>query len=124
MKRLTVEQIIQLHQALIEKSGGLAGLRDRALLESSANTPFMTFDGCPVYPTLLAKAARLGYALVKNHAFVDGNKRVGVLAMVVFLEINGVQVQCTDSELVSLGLGLADGSIDDTALLQWLVAHC
>lgn len=124
MKRLTVEQIIQLHEALIEKSGGLAGLRDKALLESSVNAAFQTFDGHPVYPTLLAKAARLGYSLIKNHAFADGNKRVGILAMLVFLEINEVQIQCTDAELASLGLGLADGSVDGTALLKWLVAHC
>lgn len=78
MKRLTVEQVIMMHSELLAQTGGLDGIRDRNLLESAVNTPFQTFDSQYVYPTLQAKAARLGFSLIKNHPFVDGNKRIGI----------------------------------------------
>ena len=122
MKRLTVSQIKRLHTLLISETGGLDGVRDEGLLESAVNAPFQTFDSIPLYPTIEAKAARLGYALVKNHAFVDGNKRIGMLAMLTFLEMNGAARDCTDEEVVRVGLALADGSMDDKALLHWILA--
>ena len=73
--------------------------------------------------TIQAKAARLGFSLVNNHPFIDGNKRIGILTMIAFLEINGVEVSCTDEELIALGLGLADGTISNKALLSWIIAH-
>jgi death on curing protein len=123
MKRLTTEQVIQLHQALITETGGLDGIRDINLLESALNSPFQSFDGLYVCPTIESKAARLGYGLVMNHAFLDGNKRIGLLVMLVFLEINGVELAYSDKELISLGLGVADGTMDDKALLTWIIAH-
>lgn len=88
MKILTKQQILMLHNDLITQSGGSGGIRDEGLLDSAINTPFQSFGGTDLYPTLLQKAARLGYGLIKNHPFVDGNKRIGTHAMLVFLDIN------------------------------------
>ncbi len=123
MKRLNKEQVIRIHSMLIDQTGGSDGIRDEGLLESALNAPFQTFDGDYIYRTIKAKAAKLGYFLVKNHPFIDGNKRIGILVMITFLEINGVEVACTDGELITLGLGLADGSIDDENLLNWIIDH-
>lgn len=123
MKRLSKEQVIKIHNMLISQTGGSDGIRDEGLLESALNAPFQTFDGEYIYRTIKAKAAKLGYFLVKNHPFIDGNKRIGILVMITFLEINGVEVTCTDEELITLGLDLADGTIDDEDLLNWIIDH-
>lgn len=108
---------------VISQTGGSDGIRDEGLLDSALNAPFQTFDGDYIYRTIKAKAAKLGYFVVKDHTFIDGNKRIGILVMITFLEINGVEVSCTDKELITLGLGLADGSIDDKNLLNWIIDH-
>jgi death-on-curing protein len=150
MKRLSGETVIAMHSELIAQSGGLDGIRDTVMLDASINSPFHTFDGQNLYPTIQAMAAHLAFSLInnlalkgevccfgkvfvsgfntfltalkggvlnpshtiKNHAFIDGNKRIGILSMLVFLDINGLPVDCTDDELVTLGLGLADSSIN------------
>src|SRR5690606_39032456 len=106
-----------------QETGGIHGIRDEALLDSALNAPFQSFDGEDLYKTIQAKAARLGFALIKNHPFIDGNKRIGILAMLVFLQINGIEISCTDEELIRLGLGLADGSVDYKNLLSWIIDH-
>ncbi|MGN0650034.1 MAG: type II toxin-antitoxin system death-on-curing family toxin [Oscillospiraceae bacterium] len=123
MIRLTEKQIISIHSSLIKATGGSDGVRDMALLDSALESPFQTFDGIDIYPALLQKAARLGFSLVSNHPFVDGNKRIGVHAMLVFLALNGVEIICTQDELINVGLGLADGSIGFEQLFQWLSEH-
>jgi len=123
MKRLSLETVIDMHSELIAQSGGLDGVRDINMLDASVNSPFHTFGGQYLYPTLQAMAAHLAFSLIKNHPFLDGNKRIGILSMLVFLDINGLPVICTDSELVSIGLGLADGSIDETELIEWIISH-
>lgn len=123
MKRLSKEQVIKVHSMLIDQTGGTNGIRDERLLESALNAPFQTFDGEYIYKTIKARAAKLGYFLVKNHPFIDGNKRIGILMMITFLEINGVEVASTDEELIDLGLGLADGTVNDNDLLNWIVSH-
>lgn len=123
MRRLTVEQVIMMHSELLSQTGGLNGIRDRNLLESAVNAPFQTFDGLYMYPTLQAKAARLGFSLIRNHSFVDGNKRVGILAMMVFLEMNGLGLNCTDEELIELGFGVADNTVDAQRLMKWIFDH-
>mgnify|MGYP000844167349 FL=1 len=123
MKRLTKTQILKMHSLLIQKTGGSDGVRDEGLLDSALNLPFQSFDGEDIYKTIQAKAARLGFSLINNHPFVDGNKRIGILAMLVFLEINGIEIMCTDEELIELGLGLADGSIAYKDLLNWIIEH-
>lgn len=123
MKKLKIEQVLKLHEMLLKETGGISGLRDISLLESAVNSPFQTFDKMSLYPTLERKAARLGYGIVKNHPFLDGNKRIGLLAMITFLEINGIELEYTDDELIKIGLGLADGSFSEKQLLAWISLH-
>lgn len=123
MKRLTKTQILKMHSLLIQETGGSDGIRDEGLLDSALNLPFQSFDGEDIYKTIQAKAARLGFSLINNHPFADGNKRIGILAMLVFLEMNGIEIICTDEELVELGLGVADGSVSYKDLLNWIIDH-
>ncbi|MEI6602193.1 MAG: type II toxin-antitoxin system death-on-curing family toxin [Clostridia bacterium] len=123
MKKLSSEQIVMLHKLLLKHTGGADGIRDLNLLESAANSPFQSFEGQYIYPTIESRAARLGFGLIKNHPFVDGNKRVGILAMITFLQLNGVELNYTDFELVALGVGIASGEKDDKAILNWIIEH-
>ena len=123
MKTLSQKQILALHSALIKEFGGSDGVRDEGLLESALAAPFQTFGGEPVYPSLQAKAAQLGFGLVCNHPFVDGNKRIGMYVMLTFLEVNGIHVECTNEEVVEAGLSVASGTMDYEALLQWVRDH-
>lgn len=123
MKRLTEAQVIQMHNLLIEKTGGSAGIKDSGLLDSALNLPFQSFDGEDIYKTVRAKSARLAFSIINNHPFIDGNKRIGILAMLVFLEMNGIEVTCTDEELIKLGLGLASGKISYEKLLNWIIEN-
>ena len=92
-----------LHTLLIDYSGGSDGVRDFNLLDSALSSSFQTFMGQELYPSLLEKGARLGFNLISNHAFFDGNKRIGILIMLTFLEVNGITIECTDEELINLG---------------------
>ena len=123
MKILTKEQILLLHSQLIENFGGSSDIRDEALLDSAINTPFQTYDGEELYPTLLDKASRLCFGLVKNHPFVDGNKRVGTHGMLVFLAISGMDLEYSDIELIELILSVASGTQSDSDILRWLQQH-
>lgn len=120
---LTVDEIILLHGKLIAATGGSPGLRDRGLLESAVYSVNSGFDEVETYPTVEEKAARFAYALTQNHAFVDGNKRIGILAMLTTLRINGVKLQYTQRELIDLGLGIADGALGYEAVLGWIEEH-
>lgn len=124
MKKLTKKQILMLHQDLLNRFGGTAGIRDEGLLESAISAPFQTFDGKALYPTILEKAARLGYGLIQNHPFVDGNKRIGIHAMLVFLALNGQEPAYQDEELISAALDIAAGKLEEKQLLEWLIRHC
>ena len=123
MIRLSKSQILLIHDQLISETGGSSGLRDEGMLDSALNATFQTFGGEDVYPSLQKKAARLCFGLVKNHPFVDGNKRIGAHAMLVFLALNGIELQHTQSELSDVILQLAAGEIEATDLLRWILAH-
>lgn len=123
MIQLTKQQVILLHKEIIAESGGSPEIRDEGLLDSALNTPFQTFSGTELYPTILEKAARLGYSLIKNHAFVDGNKRIGAHTMLVFLALNNIEVEYEDNDFTQLILGVAAGEISAEQLLAWLQAH-
>lgn len=123
MKVLSKRQILMLHSMLIAQSGGLDGLRDEGLLESAINTPLQTFAGQELYPTVLEKAARLGYGLIHNHPFLDGNKRIGTHAMLVFLDINNIALSYADDDLIAAILRIASGDMDESELLEWLKSH-
>ena len=123
MKVLSKRQILMLYSLLVAQSGGMDGLRDEGLLESAVNTPLQTFGGQELYPTVLEKAARLGFGLIHNHPFIDGNKRIGTHAMLVFLDINNITLSYEDDDLISAILRAASGDMDDSELLEWLKAH-
>jgi len=121
--RPTVETIITIHSELIHRIGGSPGIRDENLLDMSVNAPFQTFGGVDLYPTLIDKAAQLTYSLIKNHPFLDGNKRIGVTVLIIFLKANGIEITCTNEELAALGWGLADSSITKAELAEWIISH-
>ena len=123
MRVLSKRQVLMLHAALIAESGGCDGIRDEGLLDSAINTPLQTFAGKDLYPTVLEKAARLGFGLIRNHPFVDGNKRIGTHAMLVFLEINNISLSYDDEELISTILSVASGQLNYDGLLDWIQKH-
>ena len=120
---LTVDEIIALHTKLIARTGGSDGLRDMGLLESAVYSAQNSFGGVEIYPSIIEKAARLLYALVSNHAFVDGNKRIGVFVMLMTLRLNGITLQYTQSELIHLGLSAADGTAKYEDIVTWIGTH-
>ena len=123
MKILTKRQIMLLHAQLIKETGGSPGLRDDGLLESALASPFQEFASFSPYPTVQQKAARLGYGLVMNHPFVDGNKRIGAHAMLTLLALNGIEITYTQEELTDIILNVASGSVQYEDLLAWLLDH-
>lgn len=123
MKKLSKKQILMLHTQLIQQTGGSEGVRDYNLLDSALETPFQSFGGDELYPTIQAKAARLGYGLIKNHCMIDGNKRIGTHSMLVFLALNGVELKYMQKELYETILDVAAGKIEYEDLLQWVLDH-
>ena len=123
MTKFSKEKVLLLHQIMAEATGGCIGVRDEALLESALESAFSGYGDKEFYPTKEEKGARLGYSLISNHAFVDGNKRIGVYVMLSFLEMNGIRIHCTDEELIHVGLAVADGSMNYEELLDWVLQH-
>ena len=123
MIKVTKRQVIHMHNILLEATGGSAGLRSGELLDSALYAPFHSIDGEDLYPTIEQKAARLGFGIIKNHPFVDGNKRIGLFVMLTFLELNGIELIYTQKELIDLGLCLADGTSNYNMLLRWVIEH-
>ena len=123
MIKFSKEKVLLLHQVMAEATGGSVGVRDNDLLESALENCFATFDGTELYPTKEEKGARLGYSLISNHAFVDGNKRIGVYIMLSFLEINGIRIDATNDDIVHIGLSVADGSMKYEGVLEWVKKH-
>lgn len=123
MMILTVEEIVYLHNLLIRRFGGSDGLRDRGLLESAVYSIGAAYDDAEMFPTIEEKAARLAFGLITNHAFVDGNKRIGIMAMMTTLELNSVSLISSTDELTELGLGIADGKLGYEDILAWIERH-
>lgn len=123
MITLTKEQVLMLHDRLIEVTGGSKGIRDEGMLDSALANPFQSFGGEELYPSIQAKAAQLCYGLVKNHAMLDGNKRLGTHVMLVFLALNGYELAYSQKELSDTILALAAGEIHADDLLQWIIRH-
>lgn len=109
MKKLSIRQVLLLHEQLCIETGGSQGIRNKGLLESAMSAPYQSFGGTDAYPSLQQKAARLGFGLVKNHPFIDGNKRIGAHAMLVFLALNGIALDYEQKELSDLILSVASG---------------
>lgn len=123
MIKLTVEEIITIQKKLICATGGSNELRDRGLLESAVYAPDASFGDEEIYPTPLEKAARLSYGLIANHAFVDGNKRIGVFCLLMMLRLNDIKITYTQQELIALGLGTASGELSYEYILAWVKEH-
>ena len=123
MIRFSQEKVLLLHRIMAEATGGSIGIRDEGLLDAALENAFAGFGDSEFYPTKEEKGARLGYELISSHAFVDGNKRIGMYVMLSFLEMNGIRIQCTDQELIFAGLSVADGSMNYEDLLEWVLDH-
>ena len=123
MIRFSVEKIKLLHQMIAEETGGSIGIRDEGLLDSAIEGIYQTFDGKELYPSKEEKGARLGYSLISNHSFLDGNKRIGMHVMLTFLEVNGIKLECTNDEVAKTGLAVAAGQMNYEDLLIWVRNH-
>ena len=123
MIKFSKDKVLLLHKLIAEETGGSIGVRDEALLESALEGAFAGFGEREFYPTKEEKGARLGYTLISNQAFVDGNKRIGMYVMLTFLEVNGLRVECTNEEVAEVGLAVAAGTMDYEALLAWVREH-
>ena len=110
MIKLTKDNILTLYKIMVDNTGGTIGIRDTSLLESALNAPFQTFGDEELYPSIIEKASRLCYGLIKNHPFIDGNKRIGVYAMLVFLELNNLNLNFSDEEIINIALKTADST--------------
>ncbi len=117
---LSVEDVLELHGLQMERYRGAGGLRDRGLLESAVAQPEATFDGKSVHEDLYSMAAAYLYHIVMNHPFVDGNKRTGLLAMLVFLDLNGISIEHSTDELFDLTLAVAEGKLDKPGIASTL----
>ena len=123
MIKFSKEKVLLLHKLISEETGGSIGVRDEALLESALENAFAGFGDKEFYPSKEEKGARLGYTPISNHAFVDGNKRIGMYVMLTFLEVNGIRLDCTNEEIVHVGLSVAAGSMSYDDLLEWVRQH-
>jgi len=123
MTKLEKDMVLLIHQLLAEQTGGAVGVRDIGLLDSALQSVYATFDGKDLYPSKEEKGARLGFSLIKNHAFVDGNKRIGVHVMTLFLALNGIHLYHTEKEIVQLGVDVATGKMTYEQLLEWVHKH-
>jgi death-on-curing protein len=120
---LTVKEVLELHRLVLKQSGGLDGVRDSGGLESAVAQPQMAFGGRELYPNLTEKAAALGFSLVCNHPFVDGNKRVGHAAMETLLVLNGWELTAGVDEQEQMILRLAAGSLKREEFTAWVQSH-
>ena len=123
MIKFSKEKVLILHKLIAQETGGSVGVRDETLLDSALESVLAGFGDREFYPTKEEKGARLGYTLISNHAFVDGNKRIGMYVMLTFLEVNGIRMKCTNEEVVEVGLSVASGAMGFDALLQWVRSH-
>ena len=120
---ITVEDAIKIHNRIIEATGGVDGLRDRAGLEAAVSAPLQSFGGVDLFPSKIEKIARVGFGLASNHAFLDGNKRIGAMMTQLMLKWNGYQLDLKQGELADMFIAIADGKKDDQDLLLWIQNH-
>jgi len=123
MKKLDTAQVLYLHKLMCSVTGGLSGICDLAGLESAIYHAYASFEGKDLYATIEEKAARQAYGIIRNHPFIDGNKRTGLFVMLVFLELNSIKLNFNQSELVNLGACIADGSINPEQITKWILKH-
>lgn len=123
MRYLTVGEVLELYSRVMEQTGGSLGILDLGALESAIAQPRMMFNGEELYPTIVEKASALGFSLIQNHPFVDGNKRAGHAALETFLMLNGYEISASVDGQVDVILGVAAGNMDRHAFTSWLKDH-
>jgi death on curing protein len=123
MRYLTVGEVLEIYNRVMKQSGGAVGVLDLGALESAVAQPRMTFNGEELYPTMIEKASALGFSLIQNHPFVDGNKRAGHAALETFLMLNGYEISASVDEQAEIILGVASGRVDRNAFTDWLQEH-
>ena len=123
MTKFSREKVLLLHQLIAQETGGEVGLRDQALLDAALAAAFAGVADREFYPSKEEKAAKLGFDLISNHAFLDGNKRIGMYVMLTFLEAKGIGVEADNEEVASVGLAVASGTMKYEALLDWVRKH-
>jgi death-on-curing protein len=123
MKKLDTTQVLFLHNLMHSATGGFSGIRDLAALESAIYHAYASFEGRDLYETIEEKAARQAYGIIRNHPFIDGNKRTGLFVMLVFLELNRIELDFKQAELVYLGIGIANGLISPEQITEWVLKH-
>jgi death on curing protein len=123
MKTLKLDDIIFFHSKIVKSTGGSDGIRDLSLIESAINRAFQTFDGKDLYESDLKKIVVTAYALIKNHGFVDGNKRIGVAVMLLLLRLNDIRIYYSQNEIVDLGIGTAAGQLTEEDIERWIIRH-
>lgn len=123
MRYLSIDEVLSLHQMILDQSGGMSGIRDRGALESAVAQPLACFGGQDLYPSLVEKAAALGFSLIQNHAFIDGNKRIGHAAMETFLVLNGYELNADVDEQEQVILEVAASQKDRDSFTEWLRTH-
>ena len=123
MMKFDKDKVKLLHQLMAQATGGSVGVRDEGLLDSALESAYATFGGEELFPSKEEKAAKIAFSLISNHAFVDGNKRIGVYVMLSFLEMNGIRIEADNSDVVYLGISAADGSMKYEDILKWIYEH-
>lgn len=123
MIKFSKEKVLLLHQLITQETGGSIGVRDQSLLESALESAFATFDGQDLYPSKEEKGAKIGFSLISNHAFVDGNKRIGMYVMLTFLEVNGIKINATNNDVEDLAMSVASGTSHYSEILDWIEKH-
>lgn len=123
MNYLNINQVLAIHNEVIEQTGGVKGIRDIGLLDSAVARPQATFGGNDLYSDIFSKAATLGHSLICNHSFVDGNKRTGYMAMRLFLNINGYEIKASVEEKYKFVIEIADKTRKEKAIARWLKEH-
>jgi death-on-curing protein len=123
MRHITIGEVLGIYQRIMQETGGLMGIRDLGALESAIAQPYMTFDGSELYPSLAEKASALGFSLIQNHPFADGNKRTGHAVMESFLALNGYEINASTDEQVEVILSLASGELSRDEFTKWLSNH-
>lgn len=120
MIKFSQEKVLLLHKLITDETGGDPNIRDFALLDSALESAFQTFGGEELYPTKEEKGAKLGYSLISNHAFVDGNKRIGMYVMMTFLEVNGIRINPDVDDVARVGLAVASGEMGYEEIVEWI----
>jgi len=123
IRSVTIAEVLETYQRVMQESGGLMGIHDFGALESALAQPYMTFDGNELYPSLAEKAAALGFSLIQNHPFIDGNKRIGHAVMALFLAMNNFRIDATIDEQYEIIMSVASGNLEREDFTTWLSNH-